>query len=234
MSNFLKLQKEVCLIRFLAMFRVLCLFLGIPMLVLVQVFAQAPLQIEKEVQASEKITLLAAVNAVLTNTQPQTGAFTQITPNGTRVSGTYQLMLPDRLRFAYDEAHDGVQNPVVTIAGPWIAVQDRPGAEANRFPVAVTPLQLLRKAGDQSLTPQHIIGQSEDADSVRVTLADPTGDIPGRLTLVLAKPGLELKGWVVVDVQALVTRVELHSIKQVNRLGAEVFYVYEDESDSDD
>ena len=68
------------------------------------------------------------------------GRFEQKLPNGGHAAGSYAIDWPSRLRFAYDG--DG---GIVTVKGKFVAVQEQPGGEPNWFPVALTPLSVLRQ-----------------------------------------------------------------------------------------
>jgi hypothetical protein len=130
---------------------------------------------------------LSEINAALKNIPPQSGRFEQSLPNGNMARGTYHMQWPARLRFAYEGANDG--GSIVTVKGKFVAVQEKPGAEPNWFPVSLTPLSVLRQAVRDGIT-QDMVRARDDSDSViALTLHDPKGELPGVALGRCAKSG---------------------------------------------
>ena len=174
---------------------------------------------------------LSEINAALKNIPPQSGRFEQSLPNGNMARGTYHMQWPARLRFAYEGTNDG--GSIVTVKGKFVAVQEKPGAEPNWFPVSLTPLSVLRQAVRDGIT-QDMVRSRDDSDSViALTLHDPKGELPGEVTLYFTRAELTLYAWRLVDVQNLVTQVRLSQIIPADRLDASVFIIDYDEPDEE-
>lgn len=158
---------------------------------------------------------------------PQTGRFLQRAPNGGLLRGTFALALPEKMRFAYeDEAQS-----IITVSGPWISVQEAPGAEANRYPVSVTPLQLMRDVWDKPISPANVKEILIEGGRAQVTLVDgDDGETAGLMTLVFEHPTMRLIGWQITDAQNLVTQFALTEVRVVDSLPNSRFFVQEDES----
>ncbi len=159
---------------------------------------------------------------------PLTGRFLQRAPNGGLLRGTVALSLPNKMRFAYE----GEAQTIITVSGPWISVQEAPGAEANRFPVSATPLQLMRDAWDKPISPANVKAISIDGGRAEVTLVDGDhGDTAGLMTLVFSHPQMRLLGWQITDAQNLVTQFALTQVRVETSLPNSTFFVEENESD---
>ena len=174
---------------------------------------------------------LSEINRALQNISPQSGSFEQSQPNGTSVRGTYHMNWPDRLRFAYQGAGDS--GSIVTVKGKFVAVQENPGAEPNWFPVSLTPLAVLRQAVREGISPAMVQKRVDNERVIALTLQDPTGELPGEVTLYFARPGLNLYDWRLVDVQNLVTQVRLTEIIPTDKIDERVFIIEYDEPDED-
>ena len=159
---------------------------------------------------------------------PQTGRFLQRAPNGGLLRGTFALALPDKMRFAYE----GEAQSIITVSGPLISVQEAPGAEANRFPVSATPLQLMREVWDKPISPANVKDILIESGRAEVTLVDgDDGETAGLMTLVFDHPKMRLRGWQITDAQNLVTQFALTEVRVVDTLPNSRFFVQEDESD---
>ena len=162
---------------------------------------------------------LSEINRALQNISPQSGSFEQSQPNGTSVRGTYHMNWPDRLRFAYQGAGDS--GSIVTVKGKFVAVQEN------------TPLAVLRQAVREGISPAMVQKRVDNERVIALTLQDPTGELPGEVTLYFARPGLNLYAWRLVDVQNLVTQVRLTEIIPTDKIDERVFIIEYDEPDED-
>ena len=174
---------------------------------------------------------LARINQTLKAMPPMSGRFEQKLPNGGHAAGSYAIDWPSRLRFAYDG--DG---GIVTVKGKFVAVQEQPGGEPNWFPVALTPLSVLRQAIAQGIAPAMVTDFTLREDNYSITLQDPSGELPGTAQLFFtrtggARDGDRLYAWRLTDVQNLVTLVRLSEIITHEKLAASHFEIIEIEED---
>lgn len=170
---------------------------------------------------------LARVNKALQTMPPLSGKFQQKLPNGGHASGTYAIDFPDRLRFAYEVGGTSI----VTVKGSFVAVQEAPGGEANWFPVALTPLAVLRQAIGDGIRPDMVSGFKLREDNYSLTLHDPSGELPGLAELFFTRKGDRLYAWRLTDVQNLVTLVRLSEIMTHEALPRSRFDIVEIEED---
>ncbi len=182
-------------------------------------------------QETRALVPLSEINQALKNIPPQSGRFVQSQPNGTTASGTYHMQWPARLRFAYHGTGDS--GSIVTVKGKFVAVQEKPGGEPNWFPVSLTPLAVLRQAVRDGISQAMLTKRTDSEGVIALTLQDPTGELPGEVTLYFTRPDLTLYAWRLVDVQNLVTQVRLTQIVPTDKLDEAVFAIDYDEPDEE-
>lgn len=212
-----------------AVFTCAAFFTCAALLVASPLAAQEAVQNETPKQAPALVAAdtLAKVNQRLQNLPPQSGRFEQVLPNGTLARGSYHMDWPARLRFAYDT---NVGGAIVTVKDDFVAVQETPRGEPNWFPVALTPLAVLRRAVAQGIGPAMLVAAEDEADFLALTLRDATGELPGTATLYFAKPGLSFYAWRLVDVQNLTTQLRLREQNYHASLSDRVFDIdYDDD-----
>ncbi len=170
---------------------------------------------------------LTEIRQALWAIPPQQGRFIQRNPNGSLSQGQVHLSLPDKMRFAYD----GEPGSIITIAGRWISVQEEPGAEANRFPVSLTPLKLLRETWAKPIDRANVKAFTIGEQTAELSLVDGEGDTPGEIKIIFGYPSMKLLGWQTTDVQNLETQIVLRQIGEVESLPNSTFFVDENERD---
>lgn len=136
------------------------------------------------------------------------GGFLQVGPDGSITEGMFYLRRPGRLRFEYAPPTE----LVVVADGTWVIVKEE-DYTAQRYPIGATPLNLLL-ASDVDLSRSSDVREvKREPGLLRVTLADPSGEAPGDLTLVFDEPQLQLRQWIVRDAQGLQTTIALRNIE---------------------
>ena len=172
---------------------------------------------------------IARINKALQAMPPLSGRFQQKLPNGAHAAGVYAIDWPNRLRFAYDVGGESI----VTVKGKFVAVQEVAGAEANWFPVALTPLAVLRQAISDGISTNMVSGFTLRDDNYSIALQDPSGELPGTAELFFTRKGDRLYAWQLTDVQNLVTLVRLSEIITHEELPRQYFDIIENEEDDD-
>ena len=170
---------------------------------------------------------LGRVNQALQAMPPLSGRFQQTLPNGAHAAGVYAIDWPNRLRFAYDIGGESI----VTVKGKFVAVQEVAGAEPNWFPVALTPLAVLRQAISDGISADMVSGFTLRDDNYSITLHDPSEELPGKAELFFTRKGDRLYAWQLTDVQNLVTLVRLSEIITHDALPRSTFDIIENEED---
>ncbi|MCH1542315.1 MAG: outer membrane lipoprotein carrier protein LolA [Alphaproteobacteria bacterium] len=170
---------------------------------------------------------MTRINQALQAMPPLSGRFQQKLPNGAHAAGSYAIDWPDRLRFAYDVGGESI----VTVKGKFVAVQEVAGAEPNWFPVALTPLAVLRQAISDGISTEMVHEFTLREDNYSITLHDPSDELPGMAELFFTRKGDRLYAWQLTDVQNLVTLVRLSEIITHETLPRSYFDIIENEED---
>ena len=162
---------------------------------------------ETSLSEEDKLALSEA-SAYLSALENMQGDFLQVGPDGSVAEGKFYLRRPGKLRFEYEPPED----LLVVADGTWVAVKDS-SAAAQRYPIASTPLSLILSKKVDLLEEARILNVEEQPGSLLVTMADRSGEAPGQITLIFDRPRMQLRQWVVTDVQGLQTTVALRNIE---------------------
>ncbi|MEM6676921.1 MAG: outer-membrane lipoprotein carrier protein LolA [Pseudomonadota bacterium] len=166
---------------------------------------------------------LARISNYLNGTTTLTGAFVQVGPDGDVSTGQFYMRRPGRVRFEYD-----LPNPALIIAdGTWVGVYDRQAETLDRYPLGQTPLELLLRERVDLRREGAVTEIARGNGQIRVRAIDPAEPDQGSITMVFADQPLELRQWVVVDVQGLTTTIALSEIRANVRLDGELFFIAE-------
>ena len=157
---------------------------------------------------------LRRVESYLTALRSARGRFVQRNPSGIETGGSYALLRPGHVRFAYDPP-----NPTLLLAdGLNVILYDRELQEASMVPLSATPLWFLLR------------DQVDFEDGVTVTGIERA---PGRLSLQIVQTGeadqgslqldfsedpLRLRRWIVEQPQGGATEVTLQTMETGVRL----------------
>ncbi len=149
------------------------------------------------------------------------GDFVQVGPDGEVNQGRFYLRRPGRVRFEYDPP----SRTLVVADGFWVGVTDTTLKTVDRYPLSETPLQLLLKE-DVDLSREGAVQKIERAaNQMRVTAINPDDPSQGSITLVFTDNPLELRQWIVVDQQGLITTVALRDMRSNISLKNELFVI---------
>ena len=152
---------------------------------------------------------LARISAYLNSISTLEGEFVQVDPDGVLSEGQFYISRPGRIRFEYRDP-----NPALVIAdGLWVGVVDKRYDQVNRFPLDETPLNLILKR-DINLASEGAVRRIERSEGqMRVIAIDPGREDRGSITMVFADNPLELRQWIVDDVEGGATTVALSSTR---------------------
>ena len=166
---------------------------------------------------------LARISNYLNGVTTLAGNFVQIGPDGELSEGLFYLRRPGRIRFEYLPP-----NPALIIAdGVWVGVIDKRLNTLDRIPLNSTPLDILLKK-KVNLGKEGAVQSIESADGqMRVTAIDPDEPDNGSITMVFADNPLELRQWIIVDPQGLVTTVALSETRANIKLDSKLFVIKE-------
>ena len=100
---------------------------------------------------------------------------------------------------------------------------------AQRYPLASTPLNLLLGEDVDLAESSRVLNVETRPGALLITLADRSGEAPGQITLIFDRPKLQLRQWVVTDVQGLQTTVALRNIERGIRADNSLFVLRDEQ-----
>ncbi len=152
--------------------------------------------------------------------------FIQTAHNGTRLSGTFYLNRPGKLRFEYNEVDD-----FIVADGTFIYFYDSELGEQTNAPIGQTLADfLLRKDLKLSgkLTVQKI---SKERDFKTFLLTEKDNEGAGSVKLFFSEEPFALKKWQIVDAAGLMTEVALSNMQRDIKLPASLFAYFKPKQD---
>jgi outer membrane lipoprotein-sorting protein len=171
---------------------------------------------------TEDRALVDAVSAWFNGVETLKGQFDQQNQDGSLVSGDFYLRRPGRMRFEYAAP----QQLTLLSDGLWVMLNDREFESVDRYPLRETPLWLILKKHVDLAKDALIVRVDREGGLTGVTVRSDDNDAQGALTLVFVgdqRLGLELRHWVIEDVQGKRTVVSLRQIEQGMALSPELF-----------
>lgn len=144
--------------------------------------------------------------------------FVQRADNGSKLSGTFYLNRPGKLRFEYNEVDD-----FIVADGIFIYFYDSELQEQSNAPVGQTLADfLLRK--DLSLTEDLTVNDIKTDNGYQVlTLSQKDDDGAGRVKLFFTTSPYALKKWQVIDAAGMTTEISLTNMQRDIKLPAKLF-----------
>jgi len=145
----------------------------------------------------------------LTGLRSARGRFVQRNPSGSETSGSYALLRPGYVRFAYDPP-----SPTLLLAdGLNVILYDRELKEASMVPLSATPLWFLLRDRVDFAEGVTVTGIERAAGRIAVRAVQ-TGDADqGSLELEFSEDPLRLRRWVVNQPQGGSTEVTLQTME---------------------
>lgn len=146
------------------------------------------------------------------------GDFTQVAPSGAVSTGKFFLRRPGLLRFEYD-----APDPLLIVANSGIVyVRDDALETTDSYPVGRTPLKFL--LDDRiNLADAEVLSVDRGIDTVAVTLASQDEETEGEISIIMSAPALQLRRWIVRDVQNGITVVTLDDVVAGERIANRLF-----------
>lgn len=169
----------------------------------------------------EQKTMLAEVNRYFNSIRTLQGSFTQFGPDGSRSDGKFALARPGKIRFNYskpatlDVIADGVD----------VVVRDRKLATQDLYPLSQTPLKFLLADRIDLTSEANVTQVSVEPDLITMVVRQSTVFGDGQLTLLFARPVLELKQWIVTDAQGQETTVVVFDTVPNGAVDDKLFFI---------
>lgn len=169
--------------------------------------------------SSEDRALVDDVSAWFNGVETLKGVFDQQNQDGSLVTGDFYLRRPGRMRFEYAAP----QQLTLLSDGLWVMLNDRELESVDRYPLRETPLWLILKDYVDLASDAEIVKVERQGELIGVTVREEDSATQGDLILVFAGPRLELRHWIIEDVQGNRTLVSLRNIEQGMKLSPRLF-----------
>lgn len=152
--------------------------------------------------------------------------FTQTAHNGARLTGTFYLNRPGKLRFEYDDLDD-----FIVADGLFIYFYDAEMEEQVNAPIGQTLADfILRK--NLSLQDNVTVHKIERNDGfVEITIAESSDIAAGSVKLFFQEEPYALKKWQITDAAGLTTEIKLENIQTGIDLPARLFAYFAPKKD---
>jgi outer membrane lipoprotein-sorting protein len=178
----------------------------------------------RSVPAADRSPLLREIDGYLAELDVLQGNFFQIEPTGVVSQGQFWIDRPGRMRFEYADPH-----PFTLVAdGATYTVWDRELDDVNtRVPLRETPLYMFLKRDVALSQDADIVDLTETPGELALTLRDRDDRVEGTLTLVFARPSLELRRFATTDGAGAETEVLLTEAVRGGNVDPALFVVRE-------
>ncbi len=169
---------------------------------------------------------IARAESYLKNLKTAKANFVQRSDNGGRLTGTFYLKRPGKLRFEYNEVDD-----FIVADGLFIYFYDSELGEQSNAPIGQTLADfLLRK--NLSLTSGLRVQDIQNSGNSQVlTLAEEGDEGAGTVRLFFSKSPYALQKWQVIDATGSTTEVALANMQTGMELPSKLFAYFKPKSD---
>jgi len=160
---------------------------------------------------ADQVADLDKVSAYLNSIQTLAATFVQIggTGMGNATAGSFYLSKPGRLRFEYNPP-----TPTLVVAtGGKIYVQNTRLNTVDPYDVSDTPLGLLMDVAIDLKRNPAVLGIERDGSDLVLHARTSTNRTVSNITIVFSGAPVELRQWVIKDVQGAVTNVALTKVR---------------------
>jgi outer membrane lipoprotein-sorting protein len=166
--------------------------------------------------------LLDKISGYLSGVQTMVGSFVQVGPDGRRVEGSFYILKPGKVRFAYNPP-----SPIDIIAdGSAVVVRDRSLDTQDFYPLSQTPLRYLLADHIDLLRDTDVVSVSADDAFITVVIEEAKLVIgTNRLMIMFDAKSLQLKQWTVTDPQGLDTTVAVYNLDSGRKPDPNLFVI---------
>ena len=167
---------------------------------------------------AEKISL-NQLSAYLNDLKTAQADFTQISDDGTIMTGQLMLKRPWKIRFEYDQ-----DKTLVLAEARTVAIFDpRGNPQPETYPLGKTPLKLILDRNINLGRANMVVGHSFDGTATTVVAQDPEHPEYGTLSLVFTDNPVQLRQWIVRDDAGSATTVVLGALDSAVKLSNQIF-----------
>ena len=164
---------------------------------------------------------LKQISAYLNKMGTAQAGFTQISGDGTIMTGTLMIKRPWKIRFEYDQ-----DDTLVISSARAVAIFDpRGNPQPETYPLGKTPLKLILGRDINLEQENMVVGRDYDGTATRVLAQDPKHPEYGTLELVFTDNPVQLRQWITRDEAGSETTIVLGALEQGLRLPNVLFNI---------
>ena len=171
------------------------------------------------------IKQVKAVETYLNSISTLRAHFVQTTSDGKQVDGTFMLKRPGRMRFDYAPP----LTDFIVADGSFITYYDGRMKQQSNVSIDKSLAGFFLRPNLKFSGDIRVSGVKRDNGILRVTLIQSGDPLAGSMTLVLTENPMQLKKWIVVDAQELVTKVALSNVESGVKFDDDIFHYYDPE-----
>ncbi|MDQ0392420.1 LolA family protein [Labrys monachus] len=175
----------------------------------------------RAISPADKATL-DQIDKYFNSIRVMSGKFVQIGADGQRITGSFWVSKPGRMRFDYDPP-----SPLQLLAdGTSVAVRNRKLNTQDLYLISQTPLRFLLADSIDLIQDSRVIALGREQAGVSVVLEEKSS-IGGsaRIQLSFPAPSFTLRQWTITDAQGYDTTVTITSLDTTSRPPDRIFYI---------
>jgi len=169
--------------------------------------------------SAEQVKLTEKIGEYLNNMKTLKGNFAQISSNGAYADGKVVLSRPGKMRLTYNPP---MKSEIVVRRGT-IIYHDKEFRQVTYYPLSATPLAVLLQDNLSFEKDVEIVDLAQGGGVIEMTLVDREDPGMGSVTLIFSAAPLELRKWVVIDAQGVMTQVSLINATTGISIAADAF-----------
>jgi len=177
----------------------------------------------KALTAADKATL-DQVDTYFNSIRVMSGKFIQIGGDGQRITGSFWISKPGKMRFDYDPP-----SPLQLLAdGRSVAVRNRKLNTQDLYFIGQTPLRFLLADSVDLIQDSRVIALGREPSGISVVLEEKSA-VGGnaKIQLSFPAPSYTLRQWTITDAQGYDTTVTVTSVDTTSRPPDKIFYIDE-------
>ncbi|WP_417789471.1 LolA family protein [Terasakiella pusilla] len=153
----------------------------------------------------EQTQLAKKLRTYLNELKTLKGTFAQVSSTGSYADGKVILQRPGKMRLTYNPPQ---QTELIVRKGT-IVYHDKEFRQVTYYPLNATPLAVLLQDTLSFEEDVRIIDLAQSPGVIELTLVDRDDPGMGTVTLVFSDAPIQLRKWVIVDAQGIMTQVSL-------------------------
>jgi len=168
---------------------------------------------------------IKTVEAYINSISTLRAKFVQTTNDGKQVGGIFLLKRPGKMRFEYAPP----LTDFIVADGTFIYYYDGKMKQQSNVLISKSLASFFLRPNLKFSEDISVSDIKHDDGLLWITLVQSEDPLSGSITLIVTENPMQLKKWIVVDAQGLVTKVELFDVESKIKIDDDLFYYYDPE-----